>query len=262
MRLAFFGVSGPVAAADDSHVSFLVELSGSQVLVDCSGTPSASLAAVGSSLGAIDIVVLTHAHTDHLYAFPSLIHAAWVDGRQEPLRIVSNSSTRQRAEQLLDAFGLREKKGMFRLEWLTSDEGELAVPPGVEQVGGLLRWFPVEHGVPTLGIHLEDSVHRVVYGCDTAPIERVRTEARQCSMLIHECSGADRDRQELLAKGHTSARQAGELARSAGVAELVLVHLPPRGRAGLREEAARAFEGRVTIPEPCQWVSPASSKDG
>jgi len=67
--------------------------------------------------------------------------------------------------------------------------------------------------------------------------------ARDADVLIHEAA------KETL--GHSSAAQAGEVARRAGVGRLVLIHYRPASRQYDRwlEEAAAAFGGRVELAQ-------------
>ena len=254
--MVFFGVSGPVAGVGDSNVSFLVELARKTVLVDCSGNPAGVLAAAGCDLCDLDFLVLTHAHTDHLYGLPSLVHAAWQSGRRKPLRIIANAATREQAERLLGVFGLPGKSGMFSCTWVTREEGAIQVSHAPAGERASMRWFPVRHGVPCIGLAFREPGQVVVYSGDTAPSPRVQEEARGCAMLIHDCSGAAADEKELSAKGHTSAAAAAVLARGASAGSLALVHLPPGGREALLQEAAAGFDGPVAIPPPGRWLHP------
>ena len=62
-------------------------------------------------------------------------------------------------------------------------------------------------------------------------------------MLIHEAAGE--------AVGHSSAKQAGEIAARAGVEVLYLVHYPTQGgnSESLVAKAEEAFNGRVVVAQ-------------
>jgi ribonuclease Z len=79
-------------------------------------------------------------------------------------------------------------------------------------------------------------------------VERAVALARGVQLLICEAAFLDRDRHLARERCHLTARQAGELAREAGVSRLAPVHLSPRyeGREEeLLEEASRAFGGPI-----------------
>jgi ribonuclease Z len=76
-------------------------------------------------------------------------------------------------------------------------------------------------GPPRLG-------RTLVYTGDTAPCEATVEAARGCDLLIHEATFSDEDEERADRTGHSTARQAGEIAREAQVSRLILTHLSAR----------------------------------
>jgi ribonuclease Z len=100
---------------------------------------------------------------------------------------------------------------------------------------------------------------KVVISGDTAPCEMTKIAAHRADLLIHDGSFADEETERAAETGHSTARQAAELARSAEVAMLALVHVSSRYRiesvvAEAREVMADTFAPRdfdlVEIPLP------------
>lgn len=69
---------------------------------------------------------------------------------------------------------------------------------------------------------------KVVYAIDTRPCSNVIALAKGADLLIHDGMFAEEMRAEAKERGHSTARQAAEVAKEAGVDKLVLVHISPR----------------------------------
>ena len=247
MNLIFYGTTGAVPTKDDTNVSFAVTEGGSSLLIDASGSPTHSLLSSGINPLDLDALVLTHAHPDHLYAFPALIHSLWLMKREKPLSIVTYQETAAKARQLGDVFDLLTRTNLFPIDWYILDEGIVEHIPGIR-----IELFPVEHSVATSGVKCVTASASLVYSADTRPSPHIIQAAEGADILIHETSGSESHEKDLNVVGHSSARQAGETAQKAGVKTLYLCHFDPRHGISpqrLQQEAQRMFQGNVVIPD-------------
>lgn len=88
---------------------------------------------------------------------------------------------------------------------------------------------------------------KVVYAGDTRPCERVVGLARDADLLIHDCTLANELLDKAIESGHSTPWEAAEIAKKAGVKQLVLIHISPRyvDDSVLLEEARQIFQNVV-----------------
>ncbi len=254
MRLAFLGTSGAVPSPWRDTTALVFEVGRELVLVDCGGSPVQKLRRLGLDPLALTRVVITHTHPDHAYGLPVLVQNLILLGREAPLPVFCRAEHVETLRELLRLFRLIDREGAFPVlfEGVAPRRGPLL------QSGGLtISAAPNDHGaMPNLALRVEGDGAAVVYSSDTRPCAAVVELARGADLLIHEATFAERDRER--AGWHSTAREAGEVARAAGVRRLLLTHVdaPYHGRlAALAAEAARAFPGPVEVAEELRWYT-------
>jgi ribonuclease BN (tRNA processing enzyme) len=189
----------------------------------------------------IDAVFLTHLHPDHFldmcgfYVFRKY-HP------HGPLSRIPVHGPRETPRRVAGAYGLAEHPGMKR------EFDFRAVQAGVSvTVGGLVVDFTrVAHPVEAYAIRVGDGSASLVYSGDTGPCDALVELARGTDLLLAESSflGTDDNPGGL----HLTGGQAGEAAAKAGVATLVLTHIPPwHDPQDAYDEARAAYDGRVEV---------------
>ena len=105
---------------------------------------------------------------------------------------------------------------------------------------------------------------RVVITGDTRPCDATVEAARGADLLVHEATFADEEAARAVETGHSTAREAGDVAARAGVGRLVLTHFSARysrDTATLDREARSVFP-QVTIARDGMEVEVAYDDEG
>ncbi len=251
--LVILGSSGAVQTAHRDNVALAFRMEESSVLVDCPGSPFLKLRRAGLDPMLLRALVITHAHPDHIYGLPSLIHHLWMLDRQEPLPLFAPEPEMGKLRGLLDVFDLSRRAGFLEMHPLTAD----ALPtaggsrPFWEHAGHRLSALSSDHGPPAFAIRWDTpGGARVVYSSDTRPVEAMASFGRDATLFVHEATFLEAEAVRAKEGGHSTAAQAARLATLAGAHRLLLVHLEYRADAAqLVEEARREFAGPVEVPD-------------
>jgi ribonuclease BN (tRNA processing enzyme) len=240
MRLVVLGSSAATPAPGDACSGYLVSQGQTHLLLDCgSGVLSRLREAI--ELERLSAVYITHFHPDHYLDLITLRYA---------IRYGSNPGWRVRllvppgAEWFLTQLGLAlRNNGEFFSACFRIEE---YAPSRPMRVGDLeLTVQRTTHDEPTWAVSVQGA-GRLVYTGDTQPSVDLEAFAQGADMLLCEATYPTHEG-EVLAENHLTGAQAGELARRAGVRELVLTHFwPTYSREEIVGEAEAAFGAPVT----------------
>jgi ribonuclease Z len=281
LQVFFAGTGGSVPTARRGLPAILVRAGGDRLLFDCGeGTQRQLLRSVG--LPDLDAVFLTHFHLDHWLGLPGMLKTFDLRGREKPLTVygppglealfaglkpligrvgyplhfhelerheeigfddyvVSSFPVEHRVPAFGYAFVEDDRPGRFDVETAR----RLGVEPGPD-FGRLQRGETVGGVSPEQVIGSDRAGRRVVISGDTAPCQAVEAIADDADVLVHEATFTEEERVRARETGHSTARQAAELARDAGVRLLALTHLSTRYfPREIRDEARAAFPDTV-----------------
>ncbi len=219
MHLHLLGTGAALSDASRTTTMLALEGTDSVVVIDCGGDVIQRLLSAGIDLDLIELLLLSHEHADHVSGFPLFMEKLWLSGRRRPIQVRGPSSALDQARRAFATFNTSGWEGLPEIEWGPVPlEEEATVYEGDEWQ---ITSSPGTHSVPVAGFRIRHSPSgRVVtYSADTEPAPAIERLARGADVLVHEATGDF--------KGHSSAVQAAEVARAAGVRKLVLVHLPP-----------------------------------
>jgi ribonuclease Z len=248
--VVILGTGGAVLTAHRDNTALAFRMGEQAVLVDCPGSVCLKLRRAGIDPARLAAVVISHAHPDHLYGLPSLIHNLWMADRDRTsplLPVWAPEPELEKIRRLLAVFDLERRAAFVVLRAMPADPAA----PFFEHDGHRFFAHPVDHGPPTFAIRWDTAGgHRVLYSSDTRPSESLAAFGRGADLLLHEATYAESEADLAQGGGHSTPAQAGRIAAQAGARRLLLLHLtdtadPEQWVA----EAMMAFGGPVEVPD-------------
>ncbi len=246
LTVHYLGTGAAVPSVGRDNTSLAFDDGQEVVLVDTSGSPLKRLGEAGISPERLNRVIITHEHLDHTFGYPSLLQSLWLVGRKEPLEVYAPAATWRVLDGLASLYRAASWRDTFPVRKHTIEPKG----PFLETHGLAFRAATGQHSVPSIGIRVETSGGAISYSSDTSPCDSIRALARGSTVLVHEATFIG-DAQQAGRFGHSTARQAAEVAAAAGVERLVLIHFTPQGPddlTALRTAARGAFDGQIDVP--------------
>ena len=266
-RVVVLGTGTPNADPDRSGPALAIVTNGHAYLVDAGpGIVRRAAAAVREGVTALrnpklDIVFLTHLHSDHTLGLPDLMLSPWVLDRTAPLRVYGPPGTRDMVRFIDSAYvkdidiRLHGGEPANQTGWRTvvhefTDDGVVYRDSNVTVTA-----FRVQHGGwdYAFGYRFVTPDRVIVVSGDTRPTDAVVRACDGCDVLVHEVYDAETFKKRPAAwqayhsQFHTSTYELGALAARARPKLLVLVHQLFWGGtdADLVRQVATEFSGRV-----------------
>jgi ribonuclease Z len=281
LSLFFAGTAGSVPTARRGLPAILLCAGGDRILFDCGeGTQQQLLRSIG--LPDVDAIFITHFHLDHWLGLIGMLKTFDLRARERPLTIhappglralfgalrpimgrtgyplslvelepyeeikyggylISPFPVRHRVEAYGYAFVEAERPGRF--------DADAARRLGVQEgpdFGRLQRGESVGGVSPSQVVGEPRPGRKIVLSGDTAPCQAVEVLAHGADVLVHESTFLSDERDRARETGHSTAAQAAEIARDAGVRLLALTHLSTRYfPRDVRDEARAIFPDTV-----------------
>jgi ribonuclease Z len=281
LSLFFAGTAGSVPTARRGLPALLLRAGGDQLLFDCGeGTQQQLLRSVG--LPELDALFLTHFHLDHWLGLLGMLKTFDLRGREKALVIYGPPGLRAllaamkpaygrvgyplRLEELdpheevrfdgylISPFPVEHRVRAYGYAFVEDDrpgrfdaeEAErLGVSPGPD-FGRLQRGEAIGDVRPEQVMGMARRGRRIVLTGDTAPCQATEVFAHEADLLVHEATFMADESARARDTGHSTARQAAEIAAAAAVRLLALTHLSTRYfPRDLRDEAREVFANTI-----------------
>jgi ribonuclease BN (tRNA processing enzyme) len=246
VRITVLGKSPAWQDADGACSGYLVEEDGAALLLDCGNGVFSKLRRFHDYV-AVDAVVISHLHADHILDLVPYASALTYAPRQQdsparPLLYVPEGG-RDALRRVCDGGGMSEEhvEHAFDLREYS--------PADVVEIGEMrVRFHRVPHFVPTCAVDVASANGggRFTYGADSAPNEELVRFADGTDLLMIEATLPQPE--EDGPRGHLTPTEAGEHGSKARVGRLVLTHISDElDEHWARTEAEKAFGGPVDV---------------
>jgi ribonuclease BN (tRNA processing enzyme) len=237
MRLTVLGCAGSFPGPDSACSAYLVEADGFRLMLDF-GTGSLSALQRYASLTAMDAILLSHLHLDHMVDACNyvVVRRYAPDGPYPVVPVYGPSGVGSR---LSAVYGEGTLDDVYRFH-------EMA--PGTFRLGPFqVTAERVNHPIETYGVRLEHGGRVLAYSADTSPCDALQRLAHNADLFL--CEASYNDGEENPPDLHLTGRDAGEAAAKAGVARLLLTHLVTAwgSEANAYESASAAFAGPIEV---------------
>jgi ribonuclease Z len=278
LSLFFAGTGGSVPSPRRGLPAILVRRGADRLLFDCGeGTQRQLMRSVG--LADVGCVFITHFHADHWLGLPGMLKSFALRERDQRLSIYGPRGLRAMMEETRFIYGrlpyeltvteldpaqavpfdgyvvaavpvshrsanaygyaLVEDSRPGHLDPKLAEQ--LGVTPGPD-FGRLTRGETVAGVSPEQVMGPTREGRKIVISGDTAPCEALGIASHEADLLVHEATFAEEELERARQTGHSTARQAAEVAREARARMLALTHISSRYPGGdLREEARPLF---------------------
>jgi ribonuclease Z len=285
LQVALCGAGSPMPDPERSGPCVAVIAGNKLYIVDAGAGSARVLARMRLPQGRIEAIFLTHFHSDHIDGLGEMMMQRWVGGRHDsPVPVYGPIGVQDVVVGFKQAYG---QDGIYRVR----HHGPAIVPPQggggvaqpfsvpadgestvVLQSGGLeVTTFRVDHGPvdPAVGYRFDYGGRSVLISGDAKKSANVQRFAAGVDLLVHEAlapqllSVATRAAEEAGAANiaqitrdilnyHTTPVEAAEIAREAGVGQLLFYHIvPPLPLRPLQEAFVEGvdevYQGPVTV---------------
>jgi ribonuclease Z len=283
------GTGSPLTDPTRSGPCLGIVAGGRAYVIDPGEGSARRLFGMGFPIGAMDAVIITHLHSDHIDGLGNILIGAWIVGsRKDPLPVYGPEGVGRVVAGFNEAF---EIDSTFR----TAHHGkEIAAPAGYGAVPQVVEFedyplgvskilendsvrilaTPVSHAPvhPAMGIRIDHAGRSVSFSGDTLYDERFVKLSKGVDLMIHDAMqhrmvAVLEERARATPNGavaskvlkdivdyHASPEDAARAAQDAGAQSLVLTHIAPPLPSKLfypafLGDAPNLFDGPITIGE-------------
>ena len=275
IKITLLGTGAPVPLIERFGPATFVEAGGQKFLFDCGRGAAQRLWQLKIPLGQINMMLLTHLHSDHTVGIPDVWLTGWIPAaygsRKSPFRVRGPSGTKDMMAYLEKAYAwdirIRNQEqnkadSGILVEAMDISEGVVFNSEGVK-----ITAFLVDHSDfidSALGYRIDYAGHSVVISGDTRYCENLIKFAKGADVIIHEVAAASKESMQSSALirqilgFHTSPEDAGRVFAQVKPKLAVYTHIirltnspsvPPPTLNELEQRTRTTYTGALQIGE-------------
>jgi ribonuclease BN (tRNA processing enzyme) len=188
IKLTVIGSGNAFCSGGRFNSCYYVEWGGKNILLDCGPTSLAAIRKCSLDPMAVDIIVISHLHGDHIAGIPFLVLEAYkADKRKKPLTIIIPPDGERRIKEVCailypDAIEMFQNLDIRFVQYSQNEE--------IEIEGFSMKFFEVSHNplVKPHGFRIEKDSKVLAYSGDTGWTDNLYSIADKSDLFICECN--------------------------------------------------------------------------
>lgn len=272
LEITFLGTSGSTPTIERSMPAIAIKHEGNVYLFDCGEGTQRQIMKYRVGYGSLKAIFISHLHLDHflgVYGIIETLHLTspcpkeihlfapagipLINNRAFlKLHEISSGELLNHDELSIRAFPVRHGRNAFGFVVTEKDKIKFNADKahGLGMKGKMFNEIQKKGFITVNGkrIKLEDVSYvkpglKVVYSGDCAPSKRLIEHAKNADLLIHDGMFGSEHKAEAFERSHSTVEDAAQIAKDAGVKQLVLTHISPRypDTSALLESAKKIF---------------------
>jgi len=263
-RIVLLGTGCPSPSHIRYGPSTLISTEKHKILIDAGSGVTQRLSEFGLAPSEIDIILITHLHSDHIVDLYQLYISGWHTGRTKPFKIVGPKGIKKFFDKTVEAYA---EELNLRVDWekRPNHEGldiniiEIDNEFIYEEMGIKITSIEVQHQPvePAYGYQVFVDDKKITYSGDTRYSKNLEKASKNAEYLIHEVfvslafneKRMTEDTLKNVKDYHSTPKDVGTLAKAANVKKLILNHFVPPvfDEETLKAEISKYYKGEIII---------------